>query len=587
MSYRYKSWYVVLLLMFIFLITPTEALCAKSKEKYLNRDKVSYLLLESYRVEELQSKDSLVASFEMLKRILEKDSLNQEANYNISRYYLLMDKPEKYYYCVLNAAISDSTNYYYNLKAADNAMRVEDYSQALSIYQRLIRNNPTDENLYSDLAEAYLYNGDVDSAMACYDKIEYMTENMEYVAYTKAGLYEHLKQYDKAISELQRLLDSDTTNVSYLLSMAEAYLSIDSLELGKAYIDKARALDASCAINLYDMAYYEAKKDKEGMQRSVRTALACSDINYESKSEILKKYISNILNVENYLGPETTLEMALLSTDELFNMVIDEYPRESFIRELYAEVLRMQNRYDEAADQCQSAIYINPSNIDVHRQLIQLLALSKNYEGMNSAIEGAAEYADSTFVIEASTYYYATHQVEKALNSLMSAAEKYKSPIFLSDIYMTIADIYFNQKDMTMPGHYYQLALQNNPENKMLWNNYAYYLTVSGGDLSLAEQLSSKAVRSNPEEPVYLDTYGWVYFKQGKYLFAELYIKKALEKGASNNAEVLEHYGDILFHQDKLEEALKYWQQAYDLLEDKEENKTLKAKLEQKTYINE
>ena len=99
--------------------------------------------------------------------------------------------------------------------------------------------------------------------------------------------------------------------------------------------------------------------------------------------------------------------------------------------------------------------------------------------------------------------------------------------------------------------------------------------------------MSSKAVKSNPEEPVYLDTYGWVYFKQGKYLFAELYIKKALEKGASNNPEVLEHYGDILFHQDKLEEALKYWQQAYDLLEDKEANKTLKAKLEKKTYINE
>jgi hypothetical protein len=71
--------------MFIFLITPTEALCAKSKAKYLNRDKVSYLLLESYRVEETQSNDSLVASFEMLKRILEKEPLNQEANYNISR----------------------------------------------------------------------------------------------------------------------------------------------------------------------------------------------------------------------------------------------------------------------------------------------------------------------------------------------------------------------------------------------------------------------------------------------------------------------------------------------------------------------
>ena len=45
---------------------------------------------------------------------------------------------------------------------------------------------------------------------------------------------------------------------------------------------------------------------------------------------------------------------------------------------------------------------------------------------------------------------------------------------------------------------------------------------------------------------VFLDTYAWVYFKKGDYQMALLYIEQALSKIGSDNAELLEHYGDIL-----------------------------------------
>ena len=133
--------------------------------------------------------------------------------------------------------------------------------------------------------------------------------------------------------------------------------------------------------------------------------------------------------------------------------------------------------------------------------------------------------------------------------------------------------------------HYYALSYKNNPNNLMLLNNYAYYLSENGGDLQQAEQMSAKTIKSKPNDPVYLDTYGWIYFKQGKYLFAELYIKRAIENGADKNPELLEHYGDVLFHQGKVDEALIYWQKALDATAEGEVGETLKQKIESKNYI--
>ena len=43
---------------------------------------------------------------------------------------------------------------------------------------------------------------------------------------------------------------------------------------------------------------------------------------------------------------------------------------------------------------------------------------------------------------------------------------------------------------------------------------------------------------------------------------AEIWVKKSLDNGGESDGSVLEHYGDILFKQGKLPEALKYWSRA-------------------------
>lgn len=574
-------------LLFIFMsvmfFMSSRVLYAK-KNDVQNNDKVSYLLLESQRLEQLSQPDSLVAAFEVLKRVEDIEALNQDALFKASSYYLAMDMPSRYYYNVLVAAKADTTNYYYNLKAADNASRIGSYDEALSIYKMLLRNNPDDELLYSLMADAYIAASEIDSAMICYDNIERMTENVEYVALTKSEIYSYLKQYDKAIEEMKRLCHLYPTNPEYFLALSDIYISIDSLDQSRKYFDKAKELGAGCVSSVYDIDYYRRINDEENLYISLKDALDCPDITYESKKDILLRYISGFISDVNSVDVDK-----LSKTDPLFKSLIDQYPRETALKEMYAGALELQKRFDEAAEQYQSSIYINPSNLQVYRSLIRVMAITQNYDAVNEAIESASHYADSTFVIESASYYYSIGQKDKAIESLLTAAEKYKStPLFLSEIYATIGDIYFNIGEKELPGHYYKLAYDNNPENTMLLNNYAYYLSVYGGDLLFAENMSAKTIKAAPNNPTYLDTYAWIYFKQGRYMFAELYIKKAIECGGDESGEVLEHYGDILYHQNKKEEAVEYWKKALEKASlNNKDVEILKQKIESKTYIAE
>ncbi len=587
MLYKIKLAKKIFLLVLLFQITSIVTLFADNREQ--NNDKITYLLLEAQRLEQTHNPDSLVAAFEMLKAAIKDDNLNQDARFKLSSYYYKMNMPDKYYDNILLAAYSDTTNYYYNIVAADNAQKIGDYEMATEIYERLIRNYPNDESLYTMMANLYLEQADIEKAIECYNKVERLTDNTEYAAFARADVYLYLKQYDKATSEFKRLLKNDSTNITYLLSLSQIYIQIDSLTQAKNYINKAKDAGAGCEISLYDLEYYKAQNNNDSVRISMFQVLSCPDIVYSAKKEILREYISGILgNNEKLNSSYEELQADLKNTDSLFKYLIEENPRETFIKMLYAEVLQMQQRYSEAIEQCHSALYISPSDMDIHRQLIRMLAYSKNYEAMNIAVENASEYADSTFVLESSAYYYSTQQVEKAISELNSAAQKYSSPLFLSQIYSTIADIYFNEEEKELPEKYYKLSLEYNPDNTMTLNNYAYYLAQTGGDLSLAENMSARTIKEKPDDPTYLDTYAWIYFKQEKYLFAELYIKKAMDKGGRNNPEVVEHYGDILYHQGKVEDALVQWQEALKmnkaLGDDKE---ILKQKIEQKTYIKE
>lgn len=106
-------------------------------------------------------------------------------------------------------------------------------------------------------------------------------------------------------------------------------------------------------------------------------------------------------------------------------------------------------------------------------------------------------------------------------------------------------------------------------------NNYSYTLAERGLDLEKALEIVQKALQLEPDNPAYLDTAGWIYFKMGKHQKAYDYITRSVDL-EGNNAVVLEHLGDVISEMGDSEKASQFYKRAFELDEEKD---SLKQKI--------
>ena len=74
----------------------------------------------------------------------------------------------------------------------------------------------------------------------------------------------------------------------------------------------------------------------------------------------------------------------------------------------------------------------------------------------------------------------------------------------------------------------------------LILNNYAYYSATHRGDLKKAEQMSERTIREQPNNPVYLDTYGWIMHLQGQDELALFYLRKGLWNATDETRPIIE-----------------------------------------------
>lgn len=113
------------------------------------------------------------------------------------------------------------------------------------------------------------------------------------------------------------------------------------------------------------------------------------------------------------------------------------------------------------------------------------------------------------------------------------------------------------------------------PKNASALNALGYTLADKTDRYSEALDLIQKALLISPNDPFYLDSLGWVYYRMGKLEAASLYLKQAIAIQA--DPEFMAHLGEVLWHQNKQEEAKQIWQEA---LEQSPDNKLLKDTME-------
>ena len=209
--------------------------------------------------------------------------------------------------------------------------------------------------------------------------------------------------------------------------------------------------------------------------------------------------------------------------------------------------------------------------------------LNDDYAAAIKASEKALEYNSDNLDLMGyvAGCYYQMKKYDKAI-------ELYQKVLTMADstdverranIITGMGDIYSEMNDTARTIECYEEALQIDPYNSGALNNYAYYLAQRGLHLDRAERMAALAVKDEPDNANFIDTYAWVFFARKDYEKALLYIKSAVEKDEDNH--LLEHYGDILWFVDEHEAAVEQWQKA---LEEDPENELLQRKVKDKTY---
>ena len=106
-------------------------------------------------------------------------------------------------------------------------------------------------------------------------------------------------------------------------------------------------------------------------------------------------------------------------------------------------------------------------------------------------------------------------------------------------------------------------SIEVDPENAAQACNYLGYMWADRGlRLEEAGKFIQRALESDPENGSFLDSLGWLYFKQANYPRALEELKKAVAIIKPEDSVVLEHLGDTWFNLGNKAEALAAWHKA-------------------------
>lgn len=100
----------------------------------------------------------------------------------------------------------------------------------------------------------------------------------------------------------------------------------------------------------------------------------------------------------------------------------------------------------------------------------------------------------------------------------------------------------------------YEEVLKRTPNNPVTLNNYAYTLAQANTRLEEAEAMANRALSASPKNPIYLDTLGWIYYRQGRIQQAVQLLELAVQD-APQEPEIRYHLGMAYWLRGRLPEA--------------------------------
>ena len=544
-------------------------------EQELRQKEFEMLFVEALKQKMFGNAQAVV---QLLSRCLEIDPNSAAAMYELAGIHVANNSFSTALLLLEKAVSISPDNKWYKVMLAQTYQQRREYAKASDIYSQLLSNDPENyEYLY--MQATLLANlGNTNEAIEAYDALEEKIGINEQISIEKQQLYTSIGNTEKAFAEIQKLIDSDPLETKYYGVLADLYLEYGDEQNALKYYNKILEIEPdNNFVHLLLANYYITQEDFDKMFEEVKLGFASDDIELQTK---LQFYVMLVSNREQTKVTDQKAE-------ELAQILLDKHSDEPLAYTIFAETLLLSNKLVEAREQLLKAVEIEPNN---YSNWERIFFIDNDLEDWDDLYQNSKR-ATSFFPDQPQTYFF---------NAIACVQmEKYDEAISISDqgLEYVVDNKQLQGQFLMLQGEaVYKLGrhdeafklfddvIELNPDNYIALNNYAYYLSLVKKDLEKAERMSARVIEQFPDNPTYLDTYAWVFFKKGEYRLARVYMQSALNNGGHDNSTLLEHYGDILYMLEMKDEAQQYWERAKESGSD---SKTLDRKISEQRYIEE
>lgn len=528
----------------------------------------------------LKSAGKYDAAFDAFSHCLAIDSTASAVLYELSFFYMQLNRPEKAVEMLKQAVDHAPDNFTYRMTLASVSRNIGLFGEAAEEYKKLTEQYPGKTELNFYLGEALSQAGNIAEAIEAYDQLEAAMGMNEALSLQKFRLYMDINEKGKAFGEIEKLAEKYPTVSRYPLLLGDLYL--ENKDLDKAYecYQKAYAVEPTNPYYIVSMSnYYEAKGDKAASEQEIRNALVNEELDVDTKVGILARYIARLQQSKQGMD----------NVNVLFNELIAQHPEDVDLKLMYGSFLSSaQDNSEEAKFQFQLVTEMEPDNQAAWQQLLNLALRSEDLPEViricQTCMELFPDAPEYNFYLGIA--YYQQEKYQDALDAYYAgiAIIPDENGRLKSDFYGQIGDIYYQIEQIDKAYEAYDEALKYNNKNIVVLNNYAYFLSLDKKDLDKAARMSSQTIDMEPDNATYLDTYAWIFFVRGDYKLAKIYIERAIDRDTTNSSELVDHYGDILYMNGNKEKALEQWKKAKEM---GKESEVLDRKIAEGQYVEE
>lgn len=505
------------------------------------------------------TKEKLLGNYdkaeELYKKAIDIDEASAAAHYELG----LVHNYQKNFELALQqfemASQLDPDNYWYKISYGSFLEANNRVDEAIEIFQELAQKNPKKVELKLELSKLLITQKKYDEGIDLLNEVEKEVGVNEEISFLKQQIYLYKNDVNGAANEIENLIQANPSDMRYYGILSDIYLSNGKDDKAYEVFKRMKKLDSSSFfVNMALADYYKTKNQEEKYLAELKLAFNHPEMDIDAKI----KHILTNYRIDSQ--DEAQMKIGI----ELCHILTKAHPKDAKSYALYADFLYFNEQLEDAKQAYFKTIELDSSRFPVWNQL--LVILSELNDNKNSISYG--KRAIDLFPNQASSYLltgFAYAQEEEHENAIkyfnLGKDFAISNDGLKGQFYASLGDSYHALDAHEQSDKAYDKALQIDPSNVYVLNNYSYYLSVRKEKLELAKEMSLKSNTLSPGQPSFQDTYAWILFQLGNYEEANVWIDKALSSD-SNSGVLLEHKGDILYKLGESEKAMEFWRKA-------------------------